>query len=184
MLLATTFDINGGQALSATQLLFVTFLIGIFPALAISIDHTVPGLMAQPPRDPASRLLNGSTTPRWVVFGLTQALVGLTPFLLSLGDDDSRVEQTMVFAVMAVSTVVLALAVRRDLIPLWVGPFTPYLLWLLIPLAASWLAVEAELFQSFLDTTSLTGPQWAIVFGLSLVPALVIEADKALRRRA
>jgi len=184
MLLATTFDINGGQALTAAQLLFVTFFVGIFPALAISIDHTEPGLMSQPPRDPASRLLNRTTTPRWVVFGLSQALVGLAPFALSLGNGDARVEQTMVFAVMAVSTVMLAMAVRRDLIPLWVGPFTPYVLWLLIPLAASWLAVETQLLQSFLETTNLTGPQWAVVFGLSLVPAIIIETDKALRRRA
>ena len=76
------------------------------------------------------------------------------------------------------------MAVRRDLIPMWVGPFTPYLLWLLIPLAASWLAVEAQFLQSFLDTTSLTGPQWAVVLSLSVVPAIVIESDKARRRRA
>ena len=127
---------------------------------------------------------DSSTTPRWVIFGLSQALVGLAPFALSLGQGDIRVEQSMVFAVMSVSTVMLAMAVRRDLIPLWVGPFTPYLLWLLIPLAASWLAVEAQFFQSFLDTTSLTGPQWAVVLSLSVVPAIVIESDKALRRRA
>ncbi len=182
MLLATTFNINQGQALSAVQLLFVTFLIGIFPAIGISTDDTEPGLMSQPPRDPATRLLNRSTIPRWVLFGVSQALVGLAPFALGLADGDTAVEQSMVFAVMAVSTVVFALAVRRDLIPLWVGPFTPYVLWLLIPLAASWLAVEAELFQSFLDTTNLTGPQWAMVFGLSLIPAVVIEIDKAIRR--
>ncbi|MGA7690271.1 MAG: cation-transporting P-type ATPase [Jiangellales bacterium] len=183
MLLATTFDINGGQALSAVQLLFVTFLIGIFPALAISTDHTESGLMSQRPRDPASRLLNRTTTPRWVAFGLVQALVGLAPFALGLGDGQVLVEQSMVFAVMSVSTVLLAMALRRNLTPLWVGPFTPYVLWLLIPLAASWLGVEAELFQGFLDTASLTGPQWAQVFALSGVPAVAIEIDKAIRRR-
>ncbi len=183
MLLATLLNINEGQALSAVQLLFVTFFIGLFPALAISTDHTEPGLMAQQPRDPRSRVLNRQTTPRWVLFGLAQSVAGLAPFLLGLGDNDPAVQQTMAFGVMSVGTVLVALAVRRDLIPLWAGPFVPFTLWLLIPLAASWFGIESELFQGFLDTTSLTSAQWGLVLMLSLLPVLVVEVAKALRRR-
>ena len=182
MLLATAFGINGGQALTAVQLLFVTFFIGLFPAIAISLDQVQPGLMDQPPRSPDARVLNRSTTPRWVLFGIAQAVVGLMPFIAALGSNNQKVEQTMVFAIMCVSTIVLAASVRRDLIPGWVGPYVPYFLWLLIPLVGSILAVETELLRGWLDTVSLTGGQWAWVFGLSLVPAVVIEADKAFRR--
>jgi magnesium-transporting ATPase (P-type) len=138
--------------------------------------------MDQPPRSPDARVLNRSTTPRWVLFGIAQAVVGLMPFIAALGSNNQKVEQTMVFAIMCVSTIVLAASVRRDLIPGWVGPYVPYFLWLLIPLVGSILAVETELLRGWLDTVSLTGGQWAWVFGLSLVPAVVIEADKAFRR--
>ncbi len=79
MLLATTFNINGGEALSPMQLLFVTFLIGIFPASATLTDYTESWPASQRPCDPVHPgFLNRTTTPRWVAFGVVQALVGHT----------------------------------------------------------------------------------------------------------
>lgn len=78
MVLASLFGINDGNVLSPVQLLFVTFFIGIFPAIGISIDSSEPGIMDLPPRDPDETILNRRTTPRWFVFGLVQALIKTT----------------------------------------------------------------------------------------------------------
>ena len=185
MLLASAFDINNGQALTPVMLIFVTFLIGLFPALGISTDSTEPGIMDEPPRDPHLPILNRSTAPRWLVFGFVQAICILIPYLLlnARGEDGvNGPAQTTAFLTACLTTVLIAAAVRRDLIPLWAGPYLPYYLWLLVPIILTWFAVQAEMLNVILDTVPLTGGQWLIATGLALVPVVVIEVDKAVRR--
>ena len=40
------------------------------------------------------------------------------------------------------------------------------------------LAVELNVLQRLLDTTSLTGDQWLVVLGLSLIAPAVVAVDK------
>ena len=187
MLLASALDINNGQALLPVMLLFVSFLIGIFPAIGISTDSTEPGVMDLPPRDPHLPILNRSTTPRWAIFGLVQGICILLPYFFldaRSGDGASGAPQTTAFAVAALSTILLAAAVRRDLLPAWAGPYVPYFLWLLAPLVLTWMAIESEPFNAVLGTIPLTSGQWGMAVLLSLVVFAVIEGEKALRRRA
>lgn len=157
MLLASVLNINSGNALSATQLLFVTFLIGIFPALAISADTPEAGTMDRPPRDSSVPILNSSTLPRWLLFGVVQGGIGIFAFWLTMrqGESVQVVVTRMVFAVMGWSTVLIAAGLRRDVTPIWNGPYLPYFLWLAVPLGLTWLAVESELLQPSLDTVSI-----------------------------
>ena len=181
MLLASVLDVNGGAVLTPVQLLFVSFLIGIFPALAISTDSVEPGIMDVPPRDPTLPIFNRRTAPRWLLFGIVQALVSLAPFLW-VDEIGIPSAQSMVFAVLAISTVLLAISLRRSVVPGWEGPYLPYLLYMLAPAVLTVLAVETELFQRMLDTTSLTGSQWLAVLGLALVVPVVVESVKAIQR--
>lgn len=183
MLLASAFDVNGGNALSAIQLIFVTFLIGLFPAVGISTDSVEAGIMDAPPRDPKVSLLNSSTLPRWLTFGVVQAAAGLIAYSIAQRSGaDTAVAQTMTFAVMGWSIVFAAGSLRRDLIPIWQGPFLPYFLWLAIPFVATVLAVEGGVLQPLLGTVGLDGSQWAIVFGLAFISPVIIELDKWIRR--
>lgn len=186
MVLASALDINSGQALTPVMLIFVTFLIGLFPAIGISTDSTEPGTMDRPPRDPSITILNRATLPRWLLFGAAQGIVILIPYLIldaRNGDGGPGPAQTTAFAVAALSTILIAAAVRRDLLPAWSGPYLPYYLWLLVPLVLTWLAIETEALNLILESQPLTGGQWAVAAALALVPFLVIEADKAVRRR-
>ena len=186
MLIASAVDINNGQALTPVMLIFVTFLIGIFPALGISTDSTEPGIMDLPPRDPHQPILNRSTAPRWLLFGAVQALCILAPYLFLNARDEAGVNgpaQTTSFLVACLSTILVAAAVRRDLLPAWAGPYVPYFLWLMVPVVLTWLAVESEMFNTLLDTVPLTSGQWLLATALALLPVVVIEVDKAVRRR-
>jgi Ca2+-transporting ATPase len=184
MLMASLFNINSGNALTAVQLIFVTFLIGIFPALAISTDSVEPGTMQRPPRDPSITILNRSTLPRWLVFGLSQAAVGLVAFTLADRSGwGAQVGQTMTFAVMGVSTVLLAAVLRRDLLPAWFGPYVAFFGWLVVPLVLTWLAVDWDGFQPLVGTVALTGEQWGTVVLLAVLPSALVELEKGWRRR-
>jgi Ca2+-transporting ATPase len=44
-------------------------------------------------------------------------------------------------------------------------------------------AVETRLLQRLLDTVSLTGAQWVLVIGLSLVSPIFVAIDKVLQIR-
>jgi Ca2+-transporting ATPase len=180
MVLASLFGINDGNVLSPILLLFVTFFIGIFPAIGISTDSSEQGIMDLPPRDPNETILNRRTLPRWFGFGLVQALVGLAPFVYP-GELPVEVKQTLTFAIVAVSTILMAVSLRRDVTPGWNGPYFPFFKWMGIPAFVTWLAIEWPLFQDLLGTTDLSGQQWASVLALSLVPSLVIETEKAVR---
>lgn len=181
MLGASLLNLNDGSVLSAAQLLFVSFLIGVFPALALSTDSAEPGLMDLPPRDPRVPILNRRTAPLWVGFGLVQAAVSLLPFAQQAVLGTATV-QTMTFAILALSTIWLAAAMRRTSAPLWAGPHLRFWAWMAIPLVLSVLAVELPFLQEMLLTRSLTGLEWLAVLVLSLAVPVVIETVKAIRR--
>jgi len=186
MLTATAFNINSGVALTPGMLLYLSLIVAVWAVLAIMTDVEDPDLMQHPPRDPAVRIFNRTTGIRWFSIGLVTTVVCLIP--LVWGPDEPRtdaasISMTMTFGVAALGGVPLALSLRRDTTPGWVGPFWPYCGWLAISAVLTWFAIELPLLQRWLLTKSLTGSQWLAVLGLALVAAIVAELDKAWRRR-
>ena len=51
-----------------------------------------------------------------------------------------------------------------------------------VPAALTVLAIEGPFLQRVLTPETLTGSQWLAALLLSLVPAIVIELDKAIKR--
>ena len=187
MLLATAFNLNSGIALMPAMLLFINFVIGIFPVTAIIGDSPDPHLMDRAPRPPQATILNRRTGPRWLAVGWALAIVSLMPLVFGPdkpSTDTASVSMTMTFAVAALSTVGLGLALRRDPAPAWRGPLFPYLGWLAIAVTLTVLAVELPVLQRLLTTESLTGGQWLAVFGLASLTPIAIEVGKAIRRRS
>ncbi len=179
-IIANLFGINDGNVMYPVQLLFVIFFIGMFPAVGISTDTTESGIMQLPPRDPNSTILNKTTLLRWLVFGVIQAVIGISPYIFA-SDLPVSTQQTLTFAIMSVSTIFMAISLRRDLTPGWFGPYFPFLVWMLVPATVTWLAVDWPLLQQLTHTTGLTGEQWGAVIGVSILPAIVVEFEKTHR---
>jgi Ca2+-transporting ATPase len=59
----------------------------------------------------------------------------------------------------------------------------PYLGWIILGWILTWAAVELNMLQRLLDTTSLSGREWIIVLALSLLAPAVVAADKILQLR-
>jgi Ca2+-transporting ATPase len=55
--------------------------------------------------------------------------------------------------------------------------------WIILGWVLTWAGVELNMLQRLLDTESLTGAQWAIVLGLSLVTPALVWADKTIQQR-
>jgi Ca2+-transporting ATPase len=186
MLLATIFNINGGVALFPMQLLFCKFFVVVTVVIGFIADVPDPGVMQRPPRKPGTRIVNQPQIIRWVISGFLVALSAL--LVLDNGPDKpstthGSVSMTMAFAVVAFSAVNLGLVMRRERQPPWASPVFPYLGWIILGWGLTWAAVELGMLQRLLDTESLTGGQWAIVLGLSLITPGLVWADKAIQLR-
>ncbi len=184
MLLATIFNINGGVALFPMQLLFCKFFVVVTVVIGFIVDVPDPGVMQRPPRPPATRIVNRPQTIRWVVTGFVVAVTALLVLQLGPGKPSTThgsISMTMAFAVVAFSAVNLGVVMRREREAPWSSPVFPYLGWIILGWALTWAAVELPMLQRLLDTESLSGAQWAVVLGCSLLAPALVWADKALQ---
>ncbi len=184
MLLATILDINGGVALFPMQLLFCKFFVVVTVVVGFIADVPDPSVMRRPPRTPGTRIVNPPQVVRWVISGFVVAASALA--VLSWGPDEpstttASISMTMAFAIVAFSAVNLGVVMRREREAPWSSPLFPYYGWLMLGWALTWAAVELPMLQRLLDTTSLTGGQWAVVLGLSLLTPTLVGIDKAIQ---
>jgi len=88
---------------------------------------------------------------------------------------------TMAFAIVSFSAVNIGLVMRRERQAPWAFPVFPFLGWVILGWILTWAAVQLNMLQSLLDTTSLTGREWVIVLALSLLAPAVVAVDKVLQ---
>jgi Ca2+-transporting ATPase len=143
-------------------------------------------VMQRPPRKPGSKIVIAPQIVRWLLSGFVIALSAL--LVLEFGPDtpsttDPSVSMTMAFAIVALSAVNLGFVLRREREAPWSTPVFPYLGWLILGWALTWAGVELGMLQRLLDTESLTGGQWAVVLGVSLIAPALVWADKAIQNR-
>lgn len=184
-LVASLFDINDGVPLTPIMVLFLNFFIAIFPVIVILLDPAPEGIMQKPPRDPKKTIANGGAVVLWFVYGGLIFITTLIPLLLypdQLSSTAPNAPVTMAFVVAALGSIFGGLVMRRDPESGLTAPILVAVKWLAIPLALTVAAVEIGFLQRLVGTTSLTGNEWLICLGLSLLVPLFIELEKLLRR--
>jgi P-type Ca2+ transporter type 2C len=187
MLTATVLNINEGVALFPMMLLFAKLFVVATVVIGLIVDVPDPGVMDRPPREPGSRIATTAQAVRWAISGLL--ISGSALALLEWGPGapstvDPSTSMTMAFAVVALSAVNNGLVMRRERQPWWSAPLFPYLGWIMLGWFLTWTAVELGMFQRLLGSMSLTGGQWVVVIGLSLLSPLFVTIDKAISSRS
>jgi Ca2+-transporting ATPase len=122
----------------------------------------------------------------WVALGLVGLVVaGASLAAFGIGrDDGGDVAHTMAFATIALAELLLVFAVRSPLAPAWRMPRNRVLLGAVaLSAAVVALALAVPFARSALSTAPLDAGQLAAVLGLAAVPAVAVEAAKALLRR-
>jgi Ca2+-transporting ATPase len=186
MLIATVLNINDGVALFPLQLLFAKLFAVAPVVVGLIVDVPDPGVMQRPPREPGARIANRRQAVRWAIAGFL--IAGPALALLAWGPDEPSTTEpstamTMAFAVVAFGAVNNGLVMRREREPFWSAPVFPFLGWILLGWFLSWAAVELGMLQRLLSTVSLTGGEWAVVLGLSLLSPCYIAIDRAIKIR-
>jgi Ca2+-transporting ATPase len=186
MVYATILNINGGVALFPLQLLFCKFFVVITVVIGFIVDVPDPGVMQRPPRKPGTKIVTRPQVIRWFIFGFAVAAPALVVLAFGPGNPSTThasQSMTMAFAIISFAAVNIGLVMRRERQVPWASPLFPFLGWVILGWFMTWAAVELNMFQRLLDTTSLTGGEWGTVLGLSLIAPAVVAVDKAAQLR-
>jgi Ca2+-transporting ATPase len=158
------------------------------PALALAVDPKAPDLMKRPPRRPEARLLDGRRLLAIGGEGLMLGVIALGAFSYSLYGLHQELDQarTVAFTVLVVAQLVHVFNCRNERLSLFqLGVGTnrvlvwAFLLSLVVQVAVLTVPAVATIFK----VVPLPIEDWALMGGLGVLPFLLMELVKALRRR-
>jgi Ca2+-transporting ATPase len=171
-----------GAPMTVVQVLLVNVLTDGLPAVALSRDPASETAMERGPHS-RTRLFGGAD---WLTLAGLGTLVGAAAFAAFLvGRAGGGDEQTMAFATVALSELVLVFSCRSPREAAWRLPRNTYLLAsVALSAAVVALAIYLPALHEPLGTTSLGRADALVVAGLALVPAVCAEIGKAVLRKA
>ncbi len=170
------------------QILWMNLVTDGFPALALAVDPKSPDLMKQPPRRSEARLLDGGTLLAIGAQGVMLSAIALGAFAYSLYGLHQEVEQarTVAFTVMVIAQLVHAFNCRSERWSLFqVGLWTnrPLLLACSLSLGVQVVVLTVPAVSTIFKVVPLPIEDWALMGGMGVLPFLLMELVKALRRR-
>ncbi len=164
------------------QILWINFVEDGFPNIALTTEQETRGVMDQKPRHPDEPILN-RPLKKWMaaIFFVT----GIAAFLVFAGayyvSGDITKTRTMVFAMMALDSLIFSLSVRSFYRPIMRRDiFSNYYLMgaIGIGLALLWAAIYVSVVSALLGTTPLGYSEWLIIVAVSLVEIILLELFK------
>lgn len=170
------------------QILWMNLVTDGIPALALAVDPKAPDLMTRPPRRPEARLLDGSRLLAIGGEGVMLGVIALGAFSYSLYGLHQELDQarTVAFTVLVVAQLVHVFNCQNERLSLFqLGIWTnrvlvwAFLLSLVVQVAVLTVPAVASIFK----VVPLPIEDWALMGGMGVLPFLLMELVKALRRR-
>jgi Ca2+-transporting ATPase len=170
------------------QILWMNLVTDGIPALALAVDPKAPDLMKRRPRRPDARLLGGKRLVAIGAEGLMLSVIALGAFVYSLYGVHQTVEEarTVAFSVMVVTQLVHAFNCRSERLSLFQsGAETnsalrgAFFVSLAVQLAVLTVPAVAPIFK----VTPLAPNDWGLIGAMAVLPLILVEAMKFLRRR-
>lgn len=181
------FLLRAPSPLLPAQLLWVNLVTDALPALALGSDPPQEDVMRQPPNPQDKTVFSGGLGFSMAVEGVMIGALALLAF--SIGrlffDTDPMqpaVGRTMAFAVLSLSQLVHSFNMRSTGPVIGRGMLRNRLLNLAFLVCAGLMAAVIVIapVAALFDSVPLTALQWAVCAALSLLPLLLVEAEKRL----
>lgn len=167
------------------HLLFINLLTDSLPAIAIGMEPAEKDLLSQKPRDPKAGILTADFCGKLLLQGGLIAVCTMTAFHMGLKQDGAAVASTMAFSTLTLARLFHGFNCRSAHSILSLG------------FAANWYSLAAfgagvvflslVMFVPFLErlfsVTPLSGVQIGIVYGLAVIPTIIIQLVKLLREK-
>jgi Ca2+-transporting ATPase len=170
------------------QILWMNLVTDGIPALALAVDPKAPDLMQRPPRHPDDRLLDRTRLRSIAGEGILLAAIALGTFSYSLFIWHQTIDQarTVAFSVMVVAQLVHAFNCRSQcwsLFQLGIGTNHALVGAFLLSLAVQLAVLVIPAAQLVFKIAPLPTEDWLLMGLMGLLPLLVMETTKILRRR-
>lgn len=172
------------------QLLWLNLVTDSLPALALGMEPVEAGIMKQKPRNPKDSIFAHGFAFSMIFYGVLVSIVTLAAYVLGeyvlsdplLADGTAN---TMAFATLVFCELTRAFAVRSEHLSVFqIGLLSnktmnkAFVVGLVLQLAV----LLIPFLQPIFHITVLTGTEWLVVVGLSLIPLIVSEISKAIGR--
>ena len=189
LFLATLFNFHQAP-LVPVQLLWLNLVTDSLPALALGMEPVEHGVMQEKPRPANEPLFNKSFSIRLAWQGIMVGLITLAAYWLGeyvLSDPNAAdaTANTMAFATLTMCQLFHAYDVRSEHQSIAaIGLFSnramnkAFVVGMILQLSVLLIPPLMGIF----NVCALTGTEWAVVLGLSLLPLAVCEIEKAIRR--
>ncbi len=177
--------LSGTSPLSAIELLWVNLVTDSLPAIALGLDPNDGNIMQKPPKANAKKLFSGGLWGDIVFEGMMIGSLALLAF--SIGKNifnDIIIGQTMAFAVLSISQLVHAFNMRSEESVIKSGLFKnkylvlSFIAGLILEVSVISIAPIASIF----GVVQLSVLQWTITAGLSALPLIIVELQKAAKK--
>jgi Ca2+-transporting ATPase len=169
------------------QILWVNLATDSLPALALGVEPAEPGGMDRPPRPPDEGVITRRMATMMGIQGMIIGLLTLGAFVIEYYVVGGSVERARV---MAFSTTIFAqnihaFNVRSNRFSVFqLGLFTNR--WLVAAFGAVILSelavIYLPIFQPIFKTMPLSLQDWGVVIGLGVMPLIIVEIVKLIRR--
>jgi Ca2+-transporting ATPase len=186
-LVASLFNIAGGQPFSAVQILWINFAITAPVGIALGMDKATPGLMQRHPRPRAASIMSPAVLVTVGLAGLyMSAAIDLLTVFGKHQYDKTAIGSTMGLVAFSLMLVVAAFECRDEkasILCLETFDNGVVNLTALVEVILAILIAEGAFLPSLLRTSELSGRQWLIGAAPALLLLLVWELGKWLARR-
>lgn len=192
-----TLSIGWEAPLIATQLLWINLITDSLPAVALGMDPGDPDVMKEKPRKKNESFFAGGAGYNVITGGLLIGLLtvaafwygyyehGASPFNHNVEPEIVEYARTMAFMALVASQLFYSLAVRNHAKSIFqIGLFSNiYLIGaIVLGLALQLLVIGIPFMQDAFGLQMLDLKGWLMVIGLGLIPLLLSELLKVIRR--
>jgi Ca2+-transporting ATPase len=175
--------LNWDAPLLAVHILWVNLATATLPALALGVDPASKNIMKHKPVK-SGTLFEKDLISRVVTQGVFVAILTIAAFWIGVEFGSYTTGQTMAFSVLAFSQMLRALNQRSNTEPIWVRAegSNPWLSVSFIVSGALMICILLiPALQSAFKLTFLSGSEWAIVLGLSVLSIVQMEVVKWIK---
>ncbi len=166
------------------HLLFMNLLTDSLPAIAIGMEGADPNLLSQKPRNPKEGILSKSFMTQLLVQGGAIAVCTMIAFHLGLSTGNAALASTMAFSTLTLARLFHGFNCRSDRSIFKIGLFGNRAS--LGAFGLGLLLLSAVLFIPGLDhwfeVTALNGGQIGLVALLALIPTMLIQGAKLIKK--
>lgn len=164
------------------HLLFINLLTDSLPAIAIGLEPHNAHIMKQKPRGINEPILDRKFAIGVIVDGIIIAICTMIAFHIGLSSGSTLIAMTMAFSTLCLARLFHGFNCRSNESVFKIGVFSNKFVWfaLIIGIILVQLVISYEPLESVFQAQSLSLNQYLWVYGLALVPLVLIQVYKLI----